>query len=198
MPYLHSHLRPLALSVLLLLAGRAGAKPVDYTIVNKFSRVTFSIDHQGFLQASGILRLSPGMITFDNDDWSNSMVAVNMPVKFLDMGDPLWNKQIRSDDAWTTLFKHPMISFKSTRVERKDDSNGTLTGELTMAGVTKPVTLALHVNKIAPNAMSGKPSVGFTANGTIKRSQFGLDAYEDLVNDDMPFQVQLEASVGGE
>ncbi len=197
MPQLFSHCRPVALTALLLAAGVAGAAPVNYTITNKLSRVTFSIDHQGFIQASGILKLSPGMISFDNDDWSNSMVSVSMPVKSLDMGDTLWNKQIRGDDSWAALFKHPMIGFKSTRIERKDDANGTLTGDLTLAGVTKPVTLALHVNKIAPNALSGKPSVGFTATGTIKRSQFGLDAYEDLINDDMPFQVQIEAAVGG-
>ena len=198
MSHPHFPWRALALSALLSSAGTAVAIPVDYTIINKLSRVSFSIDHQGFIQAFGVLKLNPGMVSFDSDDWSHSMVAVTMPTKSLDMGDALWNKQIRGDENWTALFKHTTIGFKSTRIAHTDGMNGTLTGDLTLAGVTKTVTLALHVNKVAPNAISGKPSVGFTAEGTIKRSQFGLDAYEDLVADDMSVQVQLEAVVGGE
>jgi polyisoprenoid-binding protein YceI len=193
-----SRLISLALATLLLSAGIANATPANYTIATKLSRVNFSIDHQGFIQALGVLKINPGMVSFDTEDWSKSMVSVSMSTRTLDMGDTLWNKQIRQDESWMALFKHPAITFKSTRIERKDDANGTLTGDLTIAGVTKPVTMALHVNKIAPNALSKKPSVGFTANGTIKRSEFGLDAYEDLVKDEMPFQVQLEAVVGGE
>lgn len=191
-------LRPAVLPLLLLSSALAHAEPVEYTIADKLSRVTFSIDHQGFIQSFGVLKISPGKITFDQDDWSRSKVAVTMPTKMLDMGDSLWNRQIRGDDAWAALFKHPVISFKSTRIERTDDTNGTLIGDLAIAGMTRPVTLALRVNKVAPNALSNKPSVGFTATGTIKRSEFGLNAYLDLVKDEMPVQVQLEAAVGGE
>jgi len=179
-------------------SGIAHAAPVEYTIGTKLSRVTFGIGHQGFIESFGTLNISPATLKFDNDDWSNSSVAVTMLTKTLDMGDSLWNKQIRGDESWTKLFANPTISFKSMRIERVDNTNGTLIGDLTLAGVTKSVSLKLHVNKIGLNDVSEKPSVGFTATGTVKRSEFGLNAYEDLVGDELSVKVQIEASVGGD
>jgi polyisoprenoid-binding protein YceI len=170
--------------------------PVTYTIGSKLSRVSFNIDHQGFIQNPGTLKILPGSLIFDSDDWSKSSVAVTMPVKSLDMGDALWNEEIRGDDAWDKLFKSRTISFHSKQIQRIDATHGTLMGDLTLAGVTKPVTLQLKLNKLGANAVSKLPAVGFTATGTIQRSQFGLDAYADLIGDDMSVQIQLEAFVG--
>jgi polyisoprenoid-binding protein YceI len=184
-------------AALLLSTAVAYSAPVKYTIVTKISRVTFSFDHQGFVQSVGTLQLEPGSFTFDAQDWSKSMVSVSMATKAIDVGDTLWNQQIRGDDAWAKLFKQPSISFRSTRIEKTDDTHGMLYGDLTLAGVTRPVALQLHINRIGINAVSEKPSVGFTATTTLKRSQFGLDAYSDLVNDDIAIQAQVEAAVGG-
>ena len=195
--------RPIAIATSLLVlnlvsSGFANATPLEYTIGTKLSRVTFGIGHQGFIESFGTLNISPATFTFDNDDWSKSSVAVSMPVKMLDMGDALWNKQIRGDKNWAKLFNSSTISFNSKRIERVDTTNGTLIGDLTLAGVTKSVSLKLHVNKIGLNDVSDKPSIGFTATGTVKRSEFGLDAYEDLVGDDLSVKVEIEASVGGD
>jgi len=183
---------------LMLWAGAASSTPMTYTISSKLSRVTFTIEHQGFIELVGTLKVTPGTIAFDNQDWSKSSVMVTMPTKMLDMGDGLWNKQIRDDESWMNLFKPEYISFKSTRIERSDETHGVLYGDLTLAGVTKPVTLQLQVNKIGVNQVSEQPSVGFTATTTVKRSQFGLDAYEDLVGDNLAVKIQLEASIGAD
>ena len=176
--------------------GLAQAKPVDYTILTKISRVAFNLEHQGFIQLFGTLRVTQGTLTFDNDDWSKSHVDVTMPVSSLDMGDGPWNGQIRGDEEWAPLFKTSAITFHSTRIRRIDATHGTLTGDLTLAGVTKPVTLKLRVNKIGKNDVLDTPSVGFTAIGTIKRSAFGIKAYEDLVGDAISVQIQIEALEG--
>ena len=81
-------------------------------------------------------------------------------------------------------------------IRRIDATHGTLTGDLTLAGVTKPVTLKLRVNKIGKNDVLDMPSVGFTATTTIKRSAFGIRAYEDLVGDAISVQIQIEALEG--
>ena len=179
-----------------LFAGAASAAPVTYTIVSKLSRVNFSFEHQGFIPVSGSLKIAPSSFTFDNQDWNKSSVAVSMPVKMLDMGDGLWNRQIRGDEEWKKLFSTTAINFRSTKLERKDDTHGVLYGDLTLAGVTKPVMLDMRVNKIGRNEVSEKSSIGISAMTTIKRSQFGLDAYMDLVGDDMTVQIQLEAAIG--
>ena len=176
--------------------GLAQAKPVDYTILTKISRVAFNLEHQGFIQLFGTLRVTQGTLTFDSDDWSKSHVDVTMPVSSLDMGDGPWNGQIRGDDEWAPLFTTTTITFHSTRLKRIDATHGTLTGDLTLAGVTKPVTLKLRVNKIGKNDVLDTPSVGFTATTTIKRSAFGIKAYEDLVGDAISVQIQIEALEG--
>jgi len=180
----------------MLMAGVAQANPVTYTVVTKISRVSFTIEHQGFIQLFGTLKMAPGTFTFDDVDWSKSQVAVTLPTSTLDMGDAHWNEQIRGDKEWMNLFSHPSITFHSTRLEKRDDTHGTLYGDLTLGGVTRSVTLPLQLNKLGTNAISERPSVGFSATTTIKRSQFGIDAYSDLVGDDIKVQIELEAAVG--
>lgn len=190
--------RAVLAAFLTLSIGAASAAPVTYTITSKISKVNFSLAHQGFIPVSGTLKIAPGSFVFDNQDWSKSSVMVAMPVKMLDMGDGLWNEQIRGDDSWDKLFKTRTISFQSTRLERKDATHGLLYGNLTLAGVTKPVVLQMQVNKIGRNEVSEFDAIGITAMTTIKRSEFGLDAYMDLVGDELAVNIQVEAAVGAD
>jgi polyisoprenoid-binding protein YceI len=189
--------RPAILATCLALAcSLAQAVPVVYTIGTKISRVSFNLEHQGFIQLFGTLRVTQGTLTFDSDDWSKSRIDVTLPISSLDMGDAPWNAQIRGDEEWANLFKLPTISFRSTQLKRLDATHGTLKGDLTLAGVTRPVTLKLRVNKIGKNDVSDKPSVGFSATTTIRRSDFGVNAYPDLVGNDIAVQIQIEAFEG--
>ena len=173
-----NRLRPIVLAAtLMFLCGIAFAKPVTYTVGTKISRVTFTIEHQGFILLFGTLKMAPGSFTFDEQDWSKSYVAVTMPTKALDMGDVTWNQQIRGDDSWANLFKYPSIIFRSTGLKKIDDAHGILYGNLTLAGVTRRVEFPLRLNKLGVNAVNSKPSAGFSATTTIKRSDIGLNAY---------------------
>lgn len=185
----------IALVISLCSAG-ARAEPVTYTIVSKISRVAFSLEHQGFIQLFGTLRLAPGNFTFDSDDWSKSAIDVTMPIKSLDMGDATWNNQIRGDGEWSKLFRTRAIRFHSTRLEHTEGNSGVLYGDLELAGVRRPVVLQLKFNKIGKNEVDDFPSVGFSATTTLKRSEFGLDAYSDLVGDAITVQIQVEAAQG--
>ena len=176
--------------------GLVQAQPIDYTIMTKVSRVAFNVEHQGFIQLFGTLRVTQGTLTFDSEDWNKSHVDVTMPVSSLDMGDGPWNAQVRGDVEWAPLFRTSTIAFHSTRLKRTDATHGTMTGDLTLGGVTRTVTLDLRVNKIGKNDVSDAPSVGFSATTTLKRSAFGIDAYEDLVGDDIAVQIQIEAMQG--
>ena len=179
-------------------SAAACSAPATYTIVSKISRVTFSLEHQGFIQLFGTLRIAPGSFVFDSEDWSKSVIAVSLPVKSLDMGDATWNNQIRGDDEWAKLFGTASIDFRSTRLERLDANRGMLYGDLTLAGVTRPVALQLRFNRLGKNEVSEFTSVGFSATTTLKRSQFGLAAYSDLVGDDIAVQIQVEAAQGAD
>lgn len=183
-------------AVLSLSLAAAHAAPLTYTITSKLSKVHFSMEHQGFIPVSGTLKIAPGNFVFDMQDWSQSSVTVAMPIRMLDMGDGLWNEQIRGDKNWGKLFSSNAITFRSTMVERKDESHGLLYGDLTLAGVTRPVVLQMKVNKVGRNAVTELPAIGISAMTTIKRSQFGLDAYMDLVGDELAVEIQVEAAIG--
>lgn len=184
-------------AVLACSATAASAAPTSYNIVSKLSRVSFTLLHQGFIDLVGTVRLTPGRFVFDPDDWARSSIQVSMPVASIDLGDASWNNQVRGDDAWAKLFMGSrQISFRSTRLEKIDAMQGKLYGDLTLAGVTRPVMLDLRFNKLGLNQVSEKPSVGFSARTVIKRSDFGLDAYLDLVGDEMSIQVQVEGTEG--
>jgi len=193
-----SPFRPALLAaVLACSATAAGAAPTSYNIVSKISRVSFSLLHQGFIDLVGTVRLTPGRFVFDPEDWSRSSIQVSMPVASIDLGDAQWNNQVRGDDSWAKLFMGAgSISFRSTRLEKGEGMQGRLYGDLTLAGVTRPVVLQLRFNKMGLNEVSEKPSVGFSARTTIKRSDFGLDAYLDLVGDEMAINVQVEGTQG--
>ncbi|RZI98838.1 MAG: hypothetical protein EOP39_26345, partial [Rubrivivax sp.] len=152
---------------------------------------------QGFISLMGTVRMAPGSFIFDAEDWSKSEVKVSMPIASIDLGDATWNNQVRGDSAWARLFKGAgSIDFRSTSMEREQGPQGRLHGELTLAGVTRPIVLQLRFNKLAPNQISKRMSVGFTASTTLKRSDFGLDAYLDLVSDEMAIQIQIEGVQG--
>jgi polyisoprenoid-binding protein YceI len=190
--------RAVLAAFLTLSLGAASAAPVTYTITSKISKVNFSLAHQGFIPVSGTLKVAPGSFVFDNEDWTKSSVMVSLPVKMLDMGDGLWNQQIRGDKNWKKLFGTRAISFQSTRLERKDETHGLLYGNLTLAGMTQPVVLEMKVNKIGRNEVSEFEAIGISAMTTIKRSDFGLDAYMDLVGDELAVEIQIEAAQGAD
>jgi polyisoprenoid-binding protein YceI len=188
--------RYLFAAAIALAAAAAGAAPLTYTITSKLSRVNLSLVHQGFIELSGTLKITPGNFVFDNEDWSKSSVSVTMPTASIDMGDAHWNEQIRGDASWKNLFDTRLVRFRSTRVERLDATHGVLHGELTLAGVTRPVSLQMTVNKIGRNEVTEYKAIGITASTTIERSRFGLDAYLDLVSDAMPIKIQMEGAIG--
>jgi polyisoprenoid-binding protein YceI len=193
---MHRFNRFVSAAILAFAAGTVHATPQTYTITSKLSRVSLGLVHQGFIELSGTLRITPGSFVFDNEDWSKSSVSVTMPTSTIDMGHPVWNQQIRGDTSWKNLFGTEFVRFRSTRVERTDPTHGVLHGELTLAGATRPVALPMTVNKIGRNEVTEYKAIGITASTAIKRSDFGLDAYLDLVSDELTVKIQMEAAIG--
>jgi len=87
--------------------------------------------------------------------------------------------------------KYPTATFKSTNITIADGNKGTMTGNLTLAGVTKPVTLDVVFNG-AGKDMWGIMRSGFSASTTIKRSEFNLTKYVPMIGDDVALDIQVE------
>ena len=152
--------------------------------------VAFQYSHQGY--AKPIIRwgTTDATITFDAENPENSKLTVTLPVKDIDTGVDAWDDHIKGE-GFFDLANHPEITFVSTDVEQIRDGYGTLTGNLTIKGVTKPFTLTGTVNKVGKNFRSGVDMFGVSAKGQLKRSEFGVDKYAPMA-DDIEIMVEVE------
>ena len=155
--------------------------------------VHFMIWHGGFSRVIGQFRSIDVELTFDKDDVSNSKVKAEIDAASLDSNHYFRDNYTRSE-TFLNVIKNPKITFVSTKVWKTGDNTGKMTGDLTLRGVTKPVTLDITYNKGGKH-LSGKYMIeGFTARGTIKRSEFGMDAFIPWVADEVEILIQLEGN----
>lgn len=187
-------LRSTALAAAIALAPAVTlAAPLTYTFDTVHSRLTFFVSHLGFSNSVGQLSVAPGTFVFDTADWSKGQVTATLPATSLAFGDAKWDAHIQGAD-FLDAAKYPTITFTATKVEQTAGTNtGTLTGDLTVHGVTKPVTLQLRLNSAGPHPFYKVPAIGFTATGTLKRTDFGVAAYIPMVGDELDVRLEVEA-----
>ena len=88
----------------------------------------------------------------------------------------------------------PEMTFKSTALEKTGDKTGKVTGDLTLLGVTKRVTMDVTFNKVAPNPFNkNTPTAGFEAHAVIKRSDFGMKAEIPNIGDEVDISIDAQA-----
>lgn len=102
-----------------------------------------------------------------------------------------WNEDVARDGKWLNADAFPEITFVSTDIAKTGDLTGTVTGDLTLLGVTKPVTLDVTYNGVAnPPWFGERDVIGFDASTTVMRSEFGMAAAIPSISD----EVQVEFS----
>jgi polyisoprenoid-binding protein YceI len=102
-----------------------------------------------------------------------------------------FNKEL-AGDGWLEAAKYPTITFVSTSVDVGDGEHGKVTGDLTLHGVTKPVTLDVIFNGVGSGMIPLQTRTGFSASTTIKRSEFGVGKYAPLIGDDVTLNIEVE------
>ena len=185
--------RTLTTLALALASVHAFAEATTYQIDVPHTQTFFSVNHMGFSNSTGLLRVKEGTLVFDDADWSKSKVDVTLDIGSLQFGDKTWNEHM-SDAKFFNVAKFPTAQFVSEKVEKIDASTGKVTGTLTLLGVAKPVTLMITKNKVDKNPMSNKPYAGFSATATIKRSDWGMTAYLPNIGDEVKLRIELEAA----
>jgi polyisoprenoid-binding protein YceI len=179
----------------------APAFAATYEIDSDHTGVRFSWDHLGMSRQSGRFTKVSGTVEFDPAEPEAGRVQVSIKAASLLTGiDPL-DKQLRSADYFDVA-KYPVITFVSTAVRAVTDRTGEVTGDLSMMGITKPVTLRVVWNfageyplaAISPN-FQGKMAAGFSATTTIKRSEWGLERSVPLISDEIRITIETEMFV---
>ena len=174
------------------LAGATTGEAADYTIDPTHSHVLFTIDHLGFARMVGLFSEFSGNISFDANNVPASKVNVSIKTESLQTQFAPRDKDLKGAD-WFNSTEFPEITYVGTEFVKKDDHTGTVTGKLTLHGVTKPVTLNVVVNKIGQNPLDKIDSAGFSARGTLKRSDFGMKTYLGAIGDDVDLIIEIEA-----
>ena len=175
----------------------AQAKPVTWDIDPAHSAVTFSIRHI-FAKVPGTFDKISGSVVYDPENVGGSSTQVEIQAASINTKNDRRDNHLRSADFFETE-KYPTITFRSTAVKDLGGGKHELTGDLTMHGVTKPVTLAVTFLGAGPG-MGDRQVAGFEAAGTVNRKDFGilwnkpLDQGGLLLGDDVAITITVEAN----
>jgi polyisoprenoid-binding protein YceI len=172
-------------------ATAAFAEPVTYVSDANHTFARFSYSHMGLSTQLSKFNKTSGTIVFDKAAQTGS-VDVTVDMKSVETGSNLFNGHIQGADFLDTE-KYPTATFKSTKVVFQDGAPVSIEGNLTMKGVTKPVTLKVthFANMVHP--MMKKDAIGADATTVVQRTAFNAGKYAPLVGDDVTITVSIEA-----
>ena len=177
-----------------LLAAAASAQTTTWKIDPVHSGVEFKVRHLGVSYVHGTFTHPTGMVQLNEKDITKSSVDATVDTTTVTTNEAARDKHIRSA-AFFDIEKNPTMTFKSTSIY-KEGGKLMLKGDLTMVGVTKPVTLTLDGPTAPQTDAKGTTRSGFSASGTLSRKEFGFGANAGPVNaaigDDVIFSIDIE------
>jgi polyisoprenoid-binding protein YceI len=163
----------------------------SYTIDPAHTFPHFSINHLGFSTMQGRFDKTSGTVTLDRAAKSGS-VEVSIETASVSTGFAKRDDHLKSPDFFNAA-EFPAITYKSTAMHFKGDTPSSVDGNLTIMGVTKPVTLTIDAFNCGTNPMNKKDECGAGATAQIKRSDFGVKYGLPAVGDDVKLVLEIEA-----
>ncbi len=187
--------KTLIISALMLTATTAAnAAPATYKLDDSHTAVTWQVLHMGFSHPTGKFMNIDGALVLDEEKPENSSLNVTIPVAKQESGVPKLDEHMNGPDFFDAA-KFPTATFKSTAVEvAADKKTAKVTGDLTLKGVTKPVTLDVTLVGSGEHPMTKARTHGFDATTTIKRSDFGVSYGVPMVSDEVKLTIVSEAN----
>lgn len=176
------------------LASTAHAQPASYRLDPVHTRVAFTVEHAGFSKAIGTVSGSTGTLLFDPDDWSSASLQVEVPMQRVDLGDEAWNRSTLGRNLLDAE-RFPVATFVSTRVEPVDATRATISGTLTLRGVSREVQMDVVVNAVKRHPLPPfRRTAGFSATLALDRSDFGIDAWPTMIGNRVELRIEAEAT----
>ena len=183
----------LGLCAALAMAGEAAAQARTYALDPVHTRVMFAVDHAGFSRAMGTVSGTTGVLRLDPDDWSSARVEARVPLQRLELGDDGWNRATLAGNL-LDAGRHPHAVFVSERVEPLAETRAYIHGNLTLAGVTRPVTLEAVLNTVKRHPLPPfRRTAGFSAVAMLSRADFGITAWSSVIGDHVELRIEVEA-----
>lgn len=165
--------------------------PGHYELDRDHTSISFDIDHFKYSRFTMRFDRKQGQLDWNEGGLDRSSATITIDAASIDTNVPLLDKMVKSA-SMLDVSRYPEVRFISTRFERTGESRGTLSGDLTIHGVTQPVTLEVTFNGFAPDPLTKKDTLGFSAEGNFSRAKFGLATWYPAVGDDIHVRVQAE------
>ena len=196
---MHTSIRPLVCVIVGALSSAAFAAPVTYNVDPEHTYPSFEADHFGGMSVwRGKFNQNSGTVVFDQEAKSGT-VDITIDASSFDSGHEKLNTHLKSGDpGMLDVAKFPTATYKGKLAKFKDGGPTEVQGELTLHGVTKPVTLTIRSFKCMTHPMKKKEFCGADAVGTINRDDFGVDFGKAFgFKMDVKLAIQIEAYKAG-
>ncbi len=181
----------LAFALIASASSIAVATPETYVIDEKHTMPRFEYSHFGYSTQSSRFDKASGKIILDRAAKTGS-VEVTIDAKSVNTGSPLFNEHIQAADFFDTAM-FPTITYKSRSMKFDGNKLAVVEGDLTVKGVTKPVTLTITSFHCMPHPMLKKDACGANATAKIKRSEFNAGKHAPYVSDEVTLVIPVEA-----
>ncbi len=165
-----------------------------YQIDKTHTNVVWYANHFGFSNSLGKFNDVSGKVRIDERNPQNSSVEIEIKTASINTGIPKFDNHLKNQD-FLDVEKYPNATFISTRVDLRSKTRALVRGNLTLLGITKPITLDVTLNKIGTNPIIQRKTVGFSAKAKFKRSLFGMNYGIPGISDEVIIKIQTEANL---
>lgn len=162
-----------------------------YALDNSHTAVTFKINHLGFSNYVGRFEVADASLDFDADNPTSAKLEATIEIASLDVANDEFAETLIGP-SWFDSAQHPQAVFRSNDITIINETTGTVTGDLTLKGITKPMTLNVTFNGGDNDPLRGGYAVGFSATGTFNRSDFGITRFLGPVSDEVNIDIEAE------
>lgn len=170
----------------------------DYELDKTHTSILFKVSHMGLSHYTGRFTDFDATLTLNPEDITKSKLVASVKPASIETehqnySSTNFNKELGEGAQWFNGLKFPQVTFKATKLTKTSETTGTMAGDFTMLGVTKPVTFDVTFNgAYASKPMANVPALGFSAKAIIKRSEWGMSTYVPNVGDDVTILIETE------
>ena len=163
----------------------------EYTLDQSHASILFKINHLGFSTYIGRFETFDAALDFDDKRPERARIEATIDMTSLDIANDDFAQTLMGPE-WFDAAQYPQTRFVSERIVVTGATTGVMSGQLTLHGKTRPVSLNVVFNGGARDLLRGAYVVGFSATGSINRTAFGIDRFSGVITDSVDLEIEAE------
>ncbi len=171
--------------------GATSLAPGDFVLDTTHAALLFRINHLGFADYAGRFDRFEVSLSGDAASPAQAKVEAIIDMTSLNIANPDFAAELMGP-GWFDADAHPQAIFRSRSIELTGETSAIIAGDLTLKGVTRPVTLSARLNGSAYDPLRRADIIGFSATSEISRAAFGIDRFSGLLTDTVRIEIEAE------